>query len=41
MLIDILVKTGNVENIQIGADWNPKEIARFTSLFKEFYDFFA
>ena len=36
LLIDISVKTGIVENIQIGADCNPEEIACFTSLSKEF-----
>ena len=41
MLIDISVKTGIMENIQIGADCNPEEIARFTSLFKEFCDVLA
>ena len=41
ILIDISVKTGIVENIHIGADCNPEEIARFTSLFKEFRDVFA
>ena len=41
MLIDISVKTGIVENIQIGADCNPEEIACFTSLFKEFCDVFS
>ena len=41
MLIDISVKMGIVENIQIGADCNPEEIPRFTSLFKEFRDVFA
>ena len=41
MLIDISVKTGIVENIQIGEDCNPEEIARFTSIFKEFRDVFA
>ena len=40
LLIDISVKTGIVENIQIGADCNPEEIACFTSLFKEFCDVF-
>lgn len=41
MLIDISVKMGIVENIQIGANFNLEEIARFTSLFKEFRDVFA
>jgi len=41
MLIDISVKTGIVENIQIGAYCNTEEIARFTSLFKEFCDVFS
>ena len=41
MLIDISVKTGIVENIHIGEACNPEEIARFTSIFKEFRDVFA
>ena len=41
MLINILVKLGIVENVQIGEAWNPEEIARFTSIFKEFRDVFA
>ena len=41
MLIDISVKTGIVENIQIGAYCNTEEIACFTSLFKEFRDVFT
>ena len=41
MLIDISVKMGIVQNIQIGADCNPEEIACFTSLFKEFRNVFA
>ena len=41
LLIDISVKTGIMENIQIGADCNPEEIAAFTALFKEFRDVFA
>ena len=41
LLIDIWVKTSIVENIHIGADCNPEEIASFTSLFKEFCDVFA
>lgn len=40
MLIDISVKMGIVENIHIGANCNPDEIACFTSLFKEFRDVF-
>ena len=36
-----LVKTGIVENIQIGANFTPEEIARFTSLFKELCDMFT
>ena len=34
MIIDISVKTGIVENIQIGANFNPEEIAHFTSLLR-------
>ena len=41
MLIDISVKMGIMENIYIGVDCNPEEIARFTSLFMEFRDVFA
>ena len=41
MLIDISVKTGIMENIQIRADYNPEEIVCFTSLFKEFRNVFA
>jgi len=41
LLIDISVKIGSVENIQVGADCTPEEIASFTCLFKEFCDVFA
>lgn len=41
LLIDISIKIGIVENIQIGADSNPEEIASFTCLFKEFCDVFT
>ena len=34
ILIDILVKMGIMENIQFGVDFNRKESAHFTSLFK-------
>ena len=39
--IDILVKHGVVEYIQIGADFSPEEIQLYTALFKEFCDVFA
>ena len=41
MLIDISVKMGIMENINIGADCNPKEISHFKSLFKELCDVFS
>ena len=41
MLIGISVKTGIMENIQIGVYCNPEEITCFTSLFKELCDVFA
>lgn len=41
MLIDILVKTSIVENIQTRVDCSPEEIASFTCLFKEYHDVFA
>ena len=41
LLIDISVKTSNVENIQVRVDCTPEEIASFTCLFKEFRDVFA
>ena len=40
LLIDILVKTGIMENIQVGANRNPKEIMSFTYPFKNFHDVF-
>lgn len=39
--IDLSVKHGVVEHIQIGADCSPDEIQLYTALFKEFYYIFA
>jgi hypothetical protein len=39
--IDISVKPGIVENINIGTSCSPEEIVTYTSLFKEFHDIFA
>ena len=39
--IDISVKHGVVEYIQIGADCSSEEIQLYTDLFKEFCDVFA
>lgn len=41
LLIDIYVTKGTMENVQIGANCNPEEIASFTCLFKEFRDAFT
>ena len=41
LLIDISVKTGIVENIQVGTDYIPEAIASFTCHFKEFCDVFS
>ena len=40
MLIDISVKIGIVENIKIGVNCNPEEIASSTCLHEEFHDEF-
>lgn len=40
-LINISVKIGIVENIQIRVDRNREKIASFTSLFNEFHDVFS
>ena len=37
--INISTKPGIVENVYIGANSSPKEIAIYTTLFKEFYIF--
>ena len=39
--IDISVKHGVVEHIQIGVDCSPDEIQLYIALFKEFCEFFA
>jgi hypothetical protein len=39
--IDISVKPGIVENVNIGTSCFPEEIVTYTSLFKEFHDIFA
>ena len=39
--IDISVKEGVVENINLGANCTPDEVASYTSLFKEFRDVFT
>ena len=39
--INISVNPDIVENIHIGANWSPEEIAIYTTLFKEFCDVFS
>ena len=39
--INIFVNLDVMENIHIGANCSPKEIAIYTALFKEFYDVFS
>jgi hypothetical protein len=39
--VDISIKEGIVENIQIGANFSAKEVETYTTLFKEFHDIFA
>ena len=39
--INISVNPDVVENIYIGANFSPEEIAIYTALFKEFHDIFA
>jgi hypothetical protein len=39
--IDISIKEGVVENINLGANCTPDEVVSYTSLFKEFCDVFA
>lgn len=41
LLINISIKRSIMENIDIGADCNPEEIASFTYLYKEFFDVFT
>jgi hypothetical protein len=39
--IDISVKEGVVENINLGANCMPDEVVSYTTLLKEFHDVFA
>ena len=39
--IDISIKEGVVENINLGANCTPEEVVSYTALFKEFRDVFA
>jgi hypothetical protein len=41
VMIDISIKEGVMENINLGANCTPDEVVSYTSLFKEFYDVFA
>jgi hypothetical protein len=41
IVIDILIKEGIVENIQLGANCSPEEVEDYTTLFTKFYDIFA
>jgi hypothetical protein len=41
IVIDISIKEGIVENINLGANYTPEEVVSYTTLFKEFYDVFA
>jgi hypothetical protein len=41
IVIDILIKEGIVENINLGANCTPEEVVSCTALFKEFRDVFA
>jgi hypothetical protein len=41
IVIDILIKEGIVENINLGANYTPKEVVSYTAMFKEFHDVFA
>jgi hypothetical protein len=41
IVIDILIKEGVVENINLGVNCTPEEVVSYTSLFKEFHDVFA
>jgi hypothetical protein len=39
--VDISIKEGIVENIQLGANCSAEEVETYTALFKEFHDIFA
>ena len=41
IMIDISIKEGVVENINLGANCTPNEVVSYTALFKEFRDVFA
>jgi hypothetical protein len=41
IVIDISIKEGVVENINLGANCTPEEVVSYTALFKEFRDVFA
>ena len=41
IVIDILIKEGVVEKINLGANCTPDEVASYTALFKEFRDVFT
>jgi hypothetical protein len=41
IVIDISIKEGVVENINLGANCTPEEVVSYTTLFKEFCDVFA
>jgi hypothetical protein len=41
IVIDISIKEGIVENINLGANCTPEEVVSYTALFKEFHDVFA
>lgn len=40
LLINISIKTGIMDNIQVGANDNPEEIVSFIYLFRDFRDVF-
>jgi hypothetical protein len=41
IVIDISIKEGVVENINLGANCTPEEVVSYTALFKEFHDVFV
>ena len=41
VMIDISIKEGVMENINLGANCTPDEVVSYTTLFKEFRDVFA
>jgi hypothetical protein len=41
IFIDILIKEGVMENINLGANCSPEEVVSYTALFKEFHDVFT